>query len=185
MAKHIAVIDKTGRGHSICQALITTNNDVTVHYIPGTAGIFDKRILTVPSISLKDTKAIDEYCQKQGIELIVVSHIDALKADVSTSLRSRGYAVFGPSSEATKLETSKSFCKSVCVATDPRPPVFSYLKPQFLGISDEILKAFSSNPVREIKRLSRASDSRIFNSSICLELIGVDNVFPRIYIHNC
>ena len=119
MAKHIAVIDKTGRGHSICQALITTNNDVTVHYIPGTAGIFDKRILTVPSISLKDTKAINEYCQKQGIELIVVSHIDALKADVSTSLRSRGYAVFGPSSEVTKLETSKSFCKSVCSNGSP------------------------------------------------------------------
>ena len=44
--------------------------------------------------------------------------------------------------------------------------------------------AFLSDFVREIKRLSRSSDSRIFNPSICLKLIGVDNVFPRIYIYN-
>ncbi len=122
MTQNIAIIDKTGRGHSICQALISTNRAVTVHYIPGTAGIFDDRIIPVPKIALDDPEAIDKYCQKQGIELIAVMHIDALKADVSTALRSRGYVVFGPSSKAVQLETSKTFCKKICHAAGISTP---------------------------------------------------------------
>lgn len=123
MAHTIAVIDKTGRGHAICQTLITTNPDVIVHYIPGTAGVFDDRITTILHISVADAAAIASHCNIHGIKLIVVAHIDALKADVADTLRDFGFTVFGPSAKAARLEMSKAFCKEICAEAGISSPV--------------------------------------------------------------
>ena len=48
--KRVAIVDKTGRGHSICDAFIRNNPDIEIFYIPGTGGVFDSRITTVQGI---------------------------------------------------------------------------------------------------------------------------------------
>jgi len=112
--KRIAVIDKTGRGHSICDALIRTNRDIEVYYIPGTGGVFDSRIKTVQNISITDKIAIVEFCQQKNIELAIVSHIDALCFGVSDAIRAKGIPTLGVSADCTVLESSKWLCKRIC-----------------------------------------------------------------------
>jgi len=114
MREAIAVIDKTGRGHAICSALIETNPNLYVYYIPGTGGVFDQRIIPVSSISIDQPEKIRKYCLANDISLVVVSHIDALKSGVADILRKSGILVMGPSAEAVQIESSKWFCKSIC-----------------------------------------------------------------------
>ncbi len=114
MHKTIAVVDQTGRGHAVCSALIDTNPDLSVHYIPGTGGVFDERITPVPGIQIDDAEAIAQYCAAHQIGFVVVMHIDALKAGVADILRASGLLVMGPSAKAVQIESSKWFCKSIC-----------------------------------------------------------------------
>ena len=149
MLKNIAVIDKTGRGHAICDCLIANNPDLTVHYIPGTGGAFDQRIAVVPNIDIEDGAAILDYCDQSKMDLIIVSHIDALKSGVCDTLRKGGLSVLGPSATAVQLETSKWFCKKICKTagiSTPQSQLFhdkaefvSYLKTR--GPSRVMIKA--------------------------------------------
>ena len=52
---HIAVIDKTGRGHALCDKLLRQNPEVVIHYIPGTAGKYNKRIQPIWILKLMTT----------------------------------------------------------------------------------------------------------------------------------
>ena len=114
MLTKVAVVDKTGRGHSICVSLISNNTNIVVYYIPGSGGIFDRRIHVVPWIVIDDGYQIADFCASNGVELVVVSHIDALKNGIADTLRQKGLSVLGPSAEVVRLESSKWFCKDVC-----------------------------------------------------------------------
>lgn len=122
MYKNVAVIDKTGRGHSICDALIRTNKTVKVFYIPGTGGFFDSRIETVSNIDIDDAKDIAAFCRNNDVKLVFVSHIEALTANVADSLRAEGLPVVGASADATRLESSKWFCKELCSENGIKTP---------------------------------------------------------------
>ena len=114
MEKKIAVIDKTGRGHSICDAIIRTSANVKVYYIPGTGGKFSDKIEIVSHLDIKDAEGITSFCSDNNIDLAVVSHIDALTSNVSDVLRANGIRVVGTNSSSTLLESSKWFCKELC-----------------------------------------------------------------------
>ena len=112
MTKTIVVVDKTGRGHSICAALVSTNPEARVHYVPGTGGVFENNILPAPDVT--DADSIIAFCEEKRPDFVLVSHIDALIVGVADRLRAAGFAVFGASKEATQLESSKWFCKEIC-----------------------------------------------------------------------
>lgn len=111
---HIAVIDKTGRGHALCDKLLRQNPEVVIHYIPGTAGKYNKRIQPYLDIEIDDSEAIAKQCKDLNISLAIVSHIDAIRAGVSDRLRKENFTVIGASRAASILETSKWYCKILC-----------------------------------------------------------------------
>ncbi len=113
--KRVAIVDKTGRGHSICDAFIRNNPDIEIFYIPGTGGVFDSRITTVQGILISDTAAIVDFCVLKSIGLAIVSHIEALRAGIADSIREKGIPTLGVSSQCTELESSKWLCKEICV----------------------------------------------------------------------
>lgn len=114
MKNKVVVIDKTGRGHSICTALASAKTNATIYYVPGTSGVFEPNIIPVPGICITDVNAIDSFCKEIQPDFIFVSHISALTAGVADQLRSSGFSVFGVSKSATKCESSKFFCKEIC-----------------------------------------------------------------------
>lgn len=140
MEKAVCVIDKTGRGHSICDALIRTDDALTVYYIPGTGGRFDPRIIPVPQIGIDEAYRIIAFCRARAIELVVVSHIDALVAGLADRLRDAGFAVIGASAAATQLESSKWFCKKLCADFGVSTP-----HAIFVGSQEEMSRYLESN----------------------------------------
>ncbi|MCA1244189.1 hypothetical protein LC092_17220 [Stappia stellulata] len=112
MTHTVVVVDKTGRGHSICAALVANSRTVKVHYLPGTGGILGERIARAPRID--DFRSVIAACEDLRPDLVFVSHIEALDDGIADELRQRGFRVFGASSKAARLESSKWFCKEVC-----------------------------------------------------------------------
>lgn len=55
-------------------------------------------------------------CQREGIDLVVVGPEAPLVAGLADDLRAAGFAVFGPSKDAARLEGSKSHTKALCDA---------------------------------------------------------------------
>jgi phosphoribosylamine--glycine ligase len=64
-----------------------------------------------PAISAKDASALARLVRDERVELVVVGPEEPLALGVADRLRDGGCAVFGPSREAARLESSKSFAK--------------------------------------------------------------------------
>ena len=112
--KKVLVVDRTGRGHALVDFFLRTNPGVSVHYVPGTGGIKDKRITVRPDISWSDVGKVASYAQAQGIDFALVSNPLALAAGQVDALQAAGIPTLGPTKAASRLETSKSFGKQVC-----------------------------------------------------------------------
>jgi phosphoribosylamine--glycine ligase len=63
-----------------------------------------------------DAAAVVDLARRHGIDLVVVGPEAPLVAGVADVLRSEGFAVFGPSAAAARLEGSKGFTKDLCRA---------------------------------------------------------------------
>ena len=63
-----------------------------------------------------DAAAIADLTRMSGVDLVVIGPEAPLVAGVADVLRSEGFAVFGPSAAAARLEGSKGFTKDLCRA---------------------------------------------------------------------
>lgn len=138
MTQTVVVVDKTGRGHSICAALVANRDNLKVHYVPGTGGALGDRI--VREADSDDPQAILACCESLKPDLVFVSHIEALTAGIADELRAKGLAVFGASKAATQLESSKWFCKEICAEQDVPTPAARMFETR------EALAAFLGDP---------------------------------------
>jgi phosphoribosylamine--glycine ligase len=63
-----------------------------------------------------DAVAVTELARRRSIDLVVIGPEAPLVAGVADALRNAGFAVFGPSAAAARLEGSKGFTKDLCRA---------------------------------------------------------------------
>ena len=110
----VLVVDRSGRGHALCDLLLRTDPDVVVHYGPGNPFVAHERLVHAPEISLADSAPAVRYCRERGIDLAVVSHVDALVAGFVDHLRASGIATAGPTARAAALEGSKARMRAFC-----------------------------------------------------------------------
>ena len=82
---------------------------------PGNPGIEAlARCVPLPDGSdLTDRAAVVALARRHEVDLVVVGPEAPLVAGVADALRDAGYAVFGPSAAAARLEGSKAFAKEV------------------------------------------------------------------------
>ena len=67
-----------------------------------------------------DPDAVVDAARRQSVELVVVGPEAPLAAGVADALREAGFAVFGPSAAAARIESSKAFCHDVAAAAGVR-----------------------------------------------------------------
>lgn len=109
----VLVIGQGGREHALVRALKLSPSVREVHALPGSDGIaFDALCHPVP---WSDFPKVMATCQREAFDLIVVGPENPLVDGLSDALRAEGFAVFGPSREAARLEGSKIFCKEFLV----------------------------------------------------------------------
>lgn len=112
----VLVLGSGGREHALCWAIARSALLQKLWCAPGNAGIADAaECITLDPL---DAAAVIAFCQRERVDLLVVGPEAPLEAGVSDAARVAGLAVFGPSKAAAMLETSKTFAKEICIASN-------------------------------------------------------------------
>jgi len=111
IARRILVVGSGGREHALAWRLARDPDAPEVLVAPGREGMQDvARCLTVGE---HDAVALTEACFRERVNLVVIGPEAPLAAGLSGVLSAAGFAVYGPGSEAARLESSKWFAKEV------------------------------------------------------------------------
>ena len=106
---NILVIGSGGREHALCWAISKSTKCKNLYCIPGNAGI--EEIARCYNLDPSNKKEIYNFCNNYLIEFVVIGPEVHLEEGLSNYLISKNLKVFGPSKEASRLETSKVFSK--------------------------------------------------------------------------
>ncbi|MBD2761602.1 phosphoribosylamine--glycine ligase [Kocuria sp. cx-116] len=110
----VLVVGPGGREHAIIKSLLRDPKVSEVHSAPGNAGI--ARDVPVHAVNAQDPRAVTELARELRADLVVVGPEAPLVAGVGDALRGAGFAVFGPSKDAARIEGSKAFAKEIMAA---------------------------------------------------------------------
>ncbi|MFW2588219.1 phosphoribosylamine--glycine ligase [Sagittula sp. SSi028] len=111
---NILILGAGGREHALAWATLQNPKCDKLIVAPGNAGI--ARIAECASLDIEDGGAVAEFASENAIDLVIIGPEAPLAAGVADRLREAGFAVFGPSAAAARLEASKSFTKEICDA---------------------------------------------------------------------
>ncbi len=110
--KHnVVVVGQGGREHALVWRLAQSPRVGTVFCAPGNAGTALHGV-NLP-IDGTDFDRLARHCLKEKVKLVVIGPEDPLALGLSDYLRGRGVKVFGPSKDATRIESSKVFSKTL------------------------------------------------------------------------
>jgi phosphoribosylamine---glycine ligase len=120
MPTRILIVGGGGREHALAWKLAAEPGVNEVIVAPGSAGIaLEPRVRSVPVDPL-DGAAIVAVARATAAELVAVGPEAPLAAGVADALREAGFAVFGPSAAAARIESSKAFCHEIASAAGVR-----------------------------------------------------------------
>ncbi len=111
---NILILGSGGREHALAWATLQNPKCDKLIVAPGNAGI--EQIAECARLDIEDGNAVAEFAGENAIDLVIVGPEAPLAAGVADRLRDAGFAVFGPSAAAARLEASKSFTKEICDA---------------------------------------------------------------------
>ena len=109
---NIGIIGSGGREHSICRSLLKSNKIKKLFCFPGNGGTSE--IATNVPIDLTNFEEIKDFIFEKKIDLIIVGPEKPLVDGIVDYLEKFNIKVFGPNSNAAKLEGSKIFTKQIC-----------------------------------------------------------------------
>lgn len=107
----VLIVGGGGRCHAIAAALSRSEKVEKIYCAPGNAGIEH----LAETVSLKDTdvEGLLGFAKGNGIDLTVVGPEASLAVGIVNKFRDNGMRIFGPTSEAARIETSKEFAKEL------------------------------------------------------------------------
>ena len=115
------VVGAGGREHALAWKLAGEPGGNEVVVAPGSAAIArEPRVRCLPDIDPLDPAAVVGAARREAVELVVVGPEAPLAAGVADALSEAGFAVFGPSQAAARIESSKAFCHDVAAAAGVR-----------------------------------------------------------------
>jgi phosphoribosylamine--glycine ligase len=105
------VVGSGGREHALGWKLHSEGGDNEIYFLPGNGGTYD--IGKNEEISPTDLDAVSAFAQQVSPDLVIIGPEDPLAMGAVDRLEELGIKVFGPSAEASALESSKSFAKEL------------------------------------------------------------------------
>jgi phosphoribosylamine--glycine ligase len=112
---NVLVLGSGGREHALVQALSRDPDVTKLFCAPGNAGTV--ALAEARPVDPADPAAVVALAQDVAADLVVVGPEAPLVAGVADALRDKGFAVFGPSAAAARIEGSKSYAKDVMQAS--------------------------------------------------------------------
>jgi phosphoribosylamine---glycine ligase len=110
----VLLVGSGGREHALAWKLAQSQRLSELHAVPGNPGI--GQIATLHPGALTDLEGITELAVRLSPDLVVVGPEAPLAAGLADRIRDAGFACFGPSAAAARLESSKAFAKTVMEA---------------------------------------------------------------------
>ena len=102
----IAVIGRGGREHALAWKLAQSAGAENIFCLPGNGGTANNR-----PIAENDFAGIRDFCESEGVELVVVGPEAPLARGLVDALAGGKFRVFGPTRAAARLESSKTWAK--------------------------------------------------------------------------
>ncbi len=109
---NVLLLGSGGREHALATSILKSprlTRLIVAPGNPGTAGLAETM-----AVDIADPAAVVALALRENIGLVVVGPEAPLVAGVSDALTQAGFAVFGPSQAASRLEGSKGFTKDFC-----------------------------------------------------------------------
>ena len=108
----ILIIGNGGREHALTWAISQNPRCTKIYCSPGNAGTAE--LATNIYIDITSNNKILEACLEYAIDMVVVGPEKQFEQGLTNVLIEKNILVFGPTKEASLLETSKSFTKNMC-----------------------------------------------------------------------
>lgn len=109
---NVLVVGQGGREHAIAKTLLQDQQVTTVYCCPGNCGMTEAGIEVV-AIDAMDFERLSAFAQQHQVEFTIVGPEQPLSAGIVDHFKAKGQLIFGPSQQATQLESSKSFAKAI------------------------------------------------------------------------
>jgi phosphoribosylamine--glycine ligase len=105
----VLVIGSGGREHALVWKLTQSPKVSKIYCAPGNAGI--SRLAQCVNIDADSIEKLVDFAKKEKIDLTVVGPELPLSRGIVNEFNKQGLRIFGPSKEATEIESSKAFSK--------------------------------------------------------------------------
>jgi phosphoribosylamine--glycine ligase len=117
MPTRILIVGSGGREHALAWKLAAEPGVNEVVVAPGSdAMTVEPRVRRLPSVDPLDGVAVVEAARACAAELVVIGPEAPLAAGVADASTAAGFATFGPSAAAARIESSKAFCHEIAAA---------------------------------------------------------------------
>ncbi|OYO06052.1 phosphoribosylamine--glycine ligase [Enemella evansiae] len=110
----VLVIGSGAREHALAYTLERDPEVTEVHVAPGNPRMTE--VAQLHAVDPEDAAAVTQVARELGVDLVVIGPEAPLVAGVADALREAGFACFGPSAAAARIEGSKAFAKEVMAA---------------------------------------------------------------------
>jgi phosphoribosylamine--glycine ligase len=110
----VLLVGSGGREHALAWKLNASPLLDELHAAPGNPGVAE--LGDCHPVRAEDAEGLLDLARSLAVDLVVVGPEAPLVAGVADELRRLGFAVFGPSGAAARIEGSKTFAKEVMVA---------------------------------------------------------------------
>ncbi|MFC2043712.1 phosphoribosylamine--glycine ligase [Chloroflexota bacterium] len=107
----ILVVGGGAREHTIIWKLIQSPKIKEIYVVPGNAGT--AQVAQNLNISPMDIESLGKVAKKKGIELVVVGPEAPLAGGIVDHFQKVEIPIFGPTKQATQIESSKAFTKDL------------------------------------------------------------------------
>lgn len=172
----VLVIGSGGREHALALKINQSSKLTKLYCAPGNPGT--EQIATNVNIDIKNQKEIITFCKNNTIDFVVIGPEDQLVDGLSDSLRLAGIKVFGPSSKAAQIESSKAFAKKLM--NEAKVPTANYKEFEAFQIEKVVnyLKIIDYPTVIKVDGLAAGKGVFICNNEVESKKI-VDEIFEQ------
>ena len=113
MKTNVLIVDGGGRGHALADMIAVSPEVNKVYCAPGNGGTANEWKTENVNIQPTEIEKLLSFAKEKNIVLTVVGSEEPLAAGIVDHFWAKGLTVFGPSQEASKLESSKGLAHHI------------------------------------------------------------------------